>query len=857
MLSQRTIPKQRPADPALDHEALFARGLEQVRLMAHRLWTDHNVHDPGITTLELLSYALTDLAYRASFPVQDLLASETDNAARTKAQFHTARQILPVRPLTLLDYRKLLIDLRGVKNAWVRPTTQTYYADTARGELLRTRPVGVPGIVEVNLRGLYEVLIELMDGVGAEAGREIVKAARATLHANRGLCEDFVRFGTVQEQEFVVCAELELAPDADVARVHAEILFGVQQYFSPPVSQYTLDEMLERRKPDGSAYTADEIFDGPALEHGFIPDDELEDAELRTEVRLSDVVSVIMDVEGVRAVREIVLNPYPSRTPPPDRWRIPVRDGRKPVLNQEKSRLVFYKRNMPFVARKQDVDARLDVLEAAAAARESVALRYDFDVPVGRYRDPGAYYSFQNHFPAVYGVGEAGLPGEADERRRALAYQLKGYLLFFDQLMADFAAQMGGVRDLFSTDPAVRRTYFHQAVDTFPDHEKIYGVADVVQTIQERVEDPAALVDRRNRFLDHLIARYAEQFREFAEIMRSEFGFGAEGMVRYKCEFLRDYPRVSSERALAYDYSLTADAALWNSGNVSGLERRLGKLLGIRRTDRRNLGSIAYDVYAEVDGTPADDFRFRIRHRDTGKILLSSSTRYPRPQLARDAMRRAVHYASDPAMYQRKRVPDGRHYFNLVDDAGEVIARRIEYFRTEAAMEAAIEGLVDYVRDNYTDEGMFLVESILLRPEQPDDPFLRICPDPNCTDCGDEDPYSYRIHVILPAFARRFEDMDFRRWAEQVVREETPAHIQPKVCWIGRDDMASLEKLYRDWIYLRSGRETARRKETLEAFTKKLFDVKSVYPVQRLRECGPGSEGEKFVLGQTALGSQE
>ena len=29
-------------------------------------WTEHNTHDPGITVLELLTYALTDLQYRSS-----------------------------------------------------------------------------------------------------------------------------------------------------------------------------------------------------------------------------------------------------------------------------------------------------------------------------------------------------------------------------------------------------------------------------------------------------------------------------------------------------------------------------------------------------------------------------------------------------------------------------------------------------------------------------------------------------------------------------------------------------------------------------------------------------------------------
>src|SRR5689334_15089239 len=114
MLNQLTISKTRPADPALDHEQLFALGLEHVRRLAGQLWSDHNAHDPGITTLELLCYALTDLAYRADHPIEDLLTGAGEGVDALRTQFFSARTILPARPLTELDYRKLLIDVEGI-----------------------------------------------------------------------------------------------------------------------------------------------------------------------------------------------------------------------------------------------------------------------------------------------------------------------------------------------------------------------------------------------------------------------------------------------------------------------------------------------------------------------------------------------------------------------------------------------------------------------------------------------------------------------------------------------------------------------------------------------------------------------
>jgi hypothetical protein len=87
MLFQLTIPKERTAEPAQDWEKLYALGLNHVQRLAGRIWTDYNLHDPGITTLELLCYALTDLSYRAAFPIKDLLANPTNNAEEMKRQF--------------------------------------------------------------------------------------------------------------------------------------------------------------------------------------------------------------------------------------------------------------------------------------------------------------------------------------------------------------------------------------------------------------------------------------------------------------------------------------------------------------------------------------------------------------------------------------------------------------------------------------------------------------------------------------------------------------------------------------------------------------------------------------------------
>jgi hypothetical protein len=739
MLTQLTIPKKNTQPLAMDFEQLYAIGLKHIQQLSSQIWTDYNVHDPGITTLELLCYALTDLSYRASFPIEDLLASESDNAGEMSKQFFTARQILPNRPLTLLDYRKLLIDLDGVKNAWIQPASLIYYADMVKGELLQDNPHR-SGILEVNLAGLYAVKIEYEIPL-TQPKQDVIQAVQQKLQANRNLCEDFVQFTEVEIQFFQLCVELELAPDADVTKVNAAIFFQVQEYLSPSIAFYSLSEMLTRKRIDGTPYTVDEIFEGPALDNGFIDDEELENADLRTEIRLSDIISIIMDINGVQAVRDIVINPKGNTIPLVNKWVIPVEPGKQAKLNSQVSRLVFYKRNMPVVPTG---------IAATPLTPESTGKEVnDLPIPLGKFRSPASYYSFQNHFPAIYGLSEVGLSSTADDKRKALALQLKAYLLFYDQVMANYMAQLSQVKELFSTNPDLLQTYSLQVVNSFADYIKIYDANNAIDTLQNQNRDreKATDCDRRNRFLDHLSARFAERVHELAYTMYSHLGTGAEDSIAYKCRFLEDYPTISSDRALAYNYSLTAAKDLWNSENVSGLEKRLAKLLGIPNHQRRNLS----------------------------------------------------------------------------------------------------EG----------DEGMYLIENMLLRPEQHTDPFLPICPTPNCNDCAEADPYSYRIHIILPAYGKRMGEIEFRRFAEVVIREETPAHILPKICWIDKEDMIELEKLYRDWIYLKAGVEKADRRDKLMKFIKQLFTVKNVYPPQKLSECDSGEDQPKFILGQTALGTQK
>jgi len=837
---QATVRKPQGAMLGLDPQPLFDLGLRQVRAYARGNWTDHNVHDPGITALELLCYALTDLCYRACYPIEDLLATREDNARNMASQFFTARESLPVRPLTELDYRKLLIDVEGVRNAWIVPSERVYYADAVKGELLEDDPQ-LPGVHAVRLRGLYGALIEFADENAAVPDKaRIVDAARAVLQTNRNLCEDFAEVLGVEPQPFVLCGEIVVEPQADPVEVQAKVLLAVARHLAPGVRRHTRAEMLQRPDAGSVARTDPDVYDGPSLDHGFIDDAELAGSDLRRTLRLSDIISLVMDVDGVLAVRDMVIRPadITAASQAESKWEVSVEPGKRSRLDAETSRLILYKGSMP-LPRNPAALARYRDLKDEDEKQYGPRPRDDAPVPLGKFRSAEVYESLQKHFPAAYGIGDAGLPAGAGLERQAQAKQLQGYLLFFDQLLADSFAQLGEVRQLFSRDAGVEHTYFSQKVAGL---EALYWPG----TGEPALESPSEKLERRNRFLDHLLARFAERLQDILEIRAALFGETTADAARAKCAFLAEYPRLGAERARAYDYTI-AEAGGAAATNVSGLEKRLAHLLG--------LGAIAYEIYQERDTDAIDEYRFRVRRRSGDGVLLSSSSKYASPEAALAELGRALELAEDASGYQRRQTAKGaEYYFNIVGGSGEVVARRIDYFKTAAARDAAIDELIAVLAEHHS-ERLCVIENILLRPrEGADDTFLPICADPGCGEgCPGDDPYSYRLHIVLPALAERFRNMDFRRFAEEVIRQETPAHLLPKICWVDDDHMAKVELAWSAWRALLAGANTADPAGKLASLASALFEAKSVYPAPTLAGC---EATDKFILGRSALGSE-
>lgn len=748
MAETKTIPSTNASFPEyLDFQTLRKKGIEHCQSLGSDLWTDFNLHDPGLSILEVLCYALTDLGYRTNLPIADLLARSPEQKARDQADgsngkpfddnFFTAEQILTCNPVTLLDLRKLVIDVPGVRNAWIEQADSTeteIYLNDKTAELQYEVPEHLPkddpgriAAAKLTPDGLYVVYLELDDTVASDVdGAESVPVDRILgdvwklLHRHRNLCEDFLDVVILGDEFVALCADVEIDASANPPEVLLAMYRQLDELLSPTINFYSLQEMLGRGKRIEEIYAgrpltplAELIKDCPgACSHGFIDEEELQQSKPRSKLHASDLYQVIMDVPGVLAVRDLMMVNYVNDRAQTcgEKWCLHLTPMHRQRFDLQRSKFVFYKEQFPLVigdALKNAAERSLHEERNGGAKAPLESNQLDRAVPEGEYRQElGSYRAIVHEFPLVYGIGDGGIPESAPATRKAQVHQLRAYLLFYDQIMANYLAQLANLRELFSVRPDNRRgaennrTYFTQRLSDVPGFG-IPGIRDLLRNynggnaekngppvpddypdyLDFMVEDSEEYASRRNDFLDHLLARFAESFTDYVMLMFDVNGqqHDNQRILHDKTEFLGSYPETSRNRGKGFDYS---NRAYWNTDNVSGLENRLRRLLGIKPrrknqdtteqvSEHYSRGTLGHAEVVKVEG----GWYWSVELAAVGdgdSVMLMSRHSHASEVDAREALDSFRILARDEQNYRRLAYSKFRHFgFGVLEPANE------------------------------------------------------------------------------------------------------------------------------------------------------------------------------------------
>jgi len=1032
------IPRSVSRPRGQDFNVLRNEGLGHIERLAHDVWTDYNIHDPGITLLELMAYAITDLGRRAAYPVRDILTEIRQGVAISTGDFHLAHQVLVCNPVSFDDLRKLLIDIPGVRNAWIERHESVTCALDAQHHVLRDpAPFGLPEAA-FHISGLFDVFLEyeefvsgtdpvfrseahvgladnantggyiapdakgidftavsnsrlrsvvvyadeskdvtirLTDSLGNElakspatpaqkntatrvtlnfelvAGKnyrldakgttvklyrdtdvtypkgldkvitltggnptaghyfffydwvvaydptgltkgEVRTAAIERIHSHRNLCEDVINVCGLNPEEIAVCADVELAPEADTAAVQAEILYLMHHHVAPAVRFHSIDELVRRGR------TMDEIFQGPLLDHGFIDDAEFRAIRRQCEIRTSDVVQLIMDIAGVVAVKNIrLLSFIDGKLRLQADWLLPLSADRFRIaaFSPDRSKLIFYKRGLPYYANRKLVETLLKEKKATDVEAKLKGHVRELPVPVGEARELAEYYPVQNELPMTYCVGRIRVPQSETPLRKAQSRQLRAYLMFYEQILVNFLAQLAHTSDLFTWRGTERATYFTEEVQGILDfadldnaaYRATKGWGTFLEGLKAIIESPADADKRRIRLLDHLAARYSEAFDEYAALMRAMPAYAAPArLIADERAFLHDYPAVGFARGTGFDWRWP-DLA----DNVSGYQRRVYRLLGISDVTRHQSG------LSDVIRHQLAGHRFVIVEVTTGGVsqwhfeLHGVAQNGDPPVLFKSIScetKSAIEGLLDHAL---ELGGDATNYVAPTAGANFQLMQRCAPDQDQEAIGTVRAGvpLADVVAyfDRYErSEGFHLIEHVLLRRRIKKDPFLPVQVHRVDDPCGCPealDPYSFRVSIVLPSWSPRFRDTRFRRLVEDTLRREAPAHVYARICWVNHDQMRELEVALEDWqaklaalasqpaecdsgdqstrtglrpLPPSAGDEDTQYTSALQRLIAILYGLTTVYPLARLHACEEAtSDAPQVTLNNTSLGT--
>lgn len=810
-----TIRRRTRRDRAAGFEALRQRGIGLLQTGSGTLWTDHNLHDPGITILEQLCFALTELAYHAEQPLADHLTGPDGRIGFEALSLHPPAAVFPCRATTADDMRRALLDgVAGLDDAHLQP-----------------HPAGPPG--------LNRLLLKLSSHTGRSPAQR-VQDALAVVRAQRGLCEDV-------DPQVVPVADLrcELVGEVEItgAREPDELLADIFHTVASRIDHSA--QLHSRHTLQARGWLPEEIYDGPVVTHGFA-DRHAQAAGDTAQLYLADLVQAVAGVAGVKEVHRLALQIGPTLH---EHGTVPWVVGDAALRLQVPGaaddpaplRLQLRRRQHAVPGVPAELWRRVQNLQAAAQSqrfRLAASTRQDEQqaLPRGQHRPAMPYHSVQHHFPALYGLGRHGVPSRAGALALARARQLRSYLLLFEQQLANGQAQLQHLRELLSPASLPQQGAWWLPLG----EEQVPGLEGVCRLgpdalLRDVLRPFDGGTERLHQRLDHLLALHGESFSQNAVRLfcgHLDADQLEERLLANKTAYLHDIVSLSRHRAGGFDDS----KALWNNpSNTPGLARRASLLLGFARDDARSLTarqsaiglglsedaepgtppwSADIDDPAACDGAdrqalpPGTDERHAILRsllpRKGGRLagaLLRAGASIDSYRLVPEAPQTTAAAAPGGRAAAAASPAGGGGCWLAVgpDEQGRWWPLR-RYDHADAARRAAATLHSFLLARNDEAEGLHLVEHLLLRPTgAAPAPAAATSAAPAVSD-GDAGFYALRLTAVLPGWTVRTRQPAFRRLAEDTLKLNTPVHLWLGVRWLDFDAMADFEADYGRWL---------------------------------------------------------
>ncbi|WP_452223638.1 hypothetical protein [Lacinutrix chionoecetis] len=767
--------------------------LRWIQLLSGKEWTDYNTHDPGVTILEALCYTLTEIEYKLDFSIEDILSSSSLNKTFNLSNnaLFLAEDILTTAPVTIADYRKLIIDaVPEINNVWLMPSEENNTAFEVI--LLKKKQVETPIAIE-----RVTTLLKQYRAFGVPHMK--VKAAKFTAIALK--------------------VDMYIDNDKEAETILAEMFYTINEYLiNPNPLRQPFTELEEH-------WSYNKIFDGPKMHNGIIKTSNL--SPFLATVTSITIKKIVSALEGVQMINNLSIYDNESLK---TQKEIDTNEAQKESLIQLKKGYVPF-----FTPKHLDNNIRVyknkelmavnffkvfEIIEnMVRVTSRNYVLKNEVNQKTysinAKNRNIKNYYSIKNDFPQAYGLNENGYAYIQNQEAYSTD-QLKAYLLPFEQIIANTFMRLAHTSHFFSitalTENVLHQPLYWEDSRVEQNHINIFSTQlTTTKTKLNAVEiNPINRLKARNNMLTHLLARFDVHLDDNFEM----HSFHSEA------DHLSQEIR-SKELLLQNIKDIGYNRNIYNSEEVTSLEKEIYLRLSINEIPEKPLyravSKLKYNIIEiknkkvkHVDATKIDDSIYsdlkieRIKNFSYSQHTIAYHTHN------KNLIPELLYKGSNKGAYKIVEAANRKQNYVVLEYSDQNHAKLLTIEKTKKAALNQVHYFVDtFNAMSNKSEGFYLIDHALL-------------------EIDDSDFTTFRMSFVFPDWSTRFQNKGFRKEAERIIIKLVPAHICARFLWLDLEEMTRFEDLHLNWKQAlnRTSHTTQELSYKLSDFLKKHLEKK-------------------------------
>lgn len=750
--SQMYISRQPEDDLFAD---LQKRTLDELQHLSGNVWTDYNPHDPGVTIADIANYALTELAYKLGFDLEDYL---TDNDGRypvEKYGLFTDNEVYPVSAVTEDDYRKLILaHFPVIENVKVETDCE---------------------------QGIYHFRLRLSPFF---KGPDITERVRRFFHKHRNLCENVGEVTIEEPKNLLFSADMEIESDADATDVLVQVFYTTMQYLAGSVK-------IEPKPQEGFAVLPpEEWYDGPVGDFRVVIPEQKD-----TETELYHILTGIDGVKGFKTCYFYEDTPdgvcdYRRKNDfkgvykldiPNDLSLIKLRKGNEEVAIdsdrfKEKLRAMYFTKSTSRI--------RFFMQERDGRDGDLVQTLLDDTMREAEYRDVYEHYPIENDLPRCYRTNEGDFTRKMPDAEKAQIRNFGSYLEMFDLVMERGLKGLDNVKALLSlrelsANTTKSKTLSRQRLTMRKNNDRFRDIAEV-----------------KYRYLDFIDSLYGVDRDQ--KWMREFGGYGetADDYLLRRMKFLRALPELTRDRFRAADIMEGRSV-----GNVAVVKRYISLLLGLHNNELVSVGNIlpSHNLILMGEGQKGKHLRDRLNSMLIDEKMLNEDAVIPiepdePPTTEDEKLAKYEELRRDMPIFNTNLISGGLFRGGINLNSYKLVRLEREYllvFRNEEDDEWMNLGRSDnrvklngwantlrrYLQElNSLCEAVYVIEKSLFDPAEP-----------------------FTVAMVFTGWTARTHSPRFRDVCTQLVRSMLPAHLKMETYWLNAPQMQYFEECYHRW----------------------------------------------------------